>query len=290
MFKPLYNPGATGVSGNLNVRIGAQFNRDKDLNNNKTFLFSADMPLTFLELHGVGAGIQGGFTKEGIFSCLDVSASLSYKFKLGDGTLSIGIQPGYNELKYNAAMEDNGLEVLSDSIRLLPKSKKASFNLASGMFFTISSFWTGISLLNILSPKIEIPSSSSNISFKQSIYQKRMTISFMTGYMIKIGNKWDITPSTLILINKDNISGILEAVTTWNKLIIGGIGYQLRTSVNFLLGLQYKGFSLAYNYCLPISHGSNQQRYCHNISFGYSVKIETSNQHKRYRYHSIRYM
>ena len=100
-----FNPAAAGKESKLNVAGAYNMTLTGFENNPRTMYIAADMPLSLLGgLHGVGLQLMNDDI--GLFSHKRLGAQYAYKHKLLGGTISIGVQAGLLNEKFDGSKVD----------------------------------------------------------------------------------------------------------------------------------------------------------------------------------------
>lgn len=143
-----------------------------------TSLFAADM---FIPKNGMGLGAM--FFRDWQSSPTIVSnefhLQLSQEIRLNDKSfLRMGIQPGlvsrtfnYTDFHFTQDYNNNGYQ--GNTYTDLPTNKSSYFDLAAGLVYYTSHFWSGVALNHILQPNQSVYASTARLPYK---------LSFTAGY------------------------------------------------------------------------------------------------------------
>lgn len=246
--------------------------------------FSVNTPVS---IAGTRHGIGLSFLREniGLFNNQSVLLQYSYKMKLLDGELGLGLNIGFVNQTFDHNSADptgNGGQVgdgdqyheqddtfLSSAI----EENDIAFDAGVGCFFSNKKMYVGLSVLHLTAPKMDYGGSA-------ILYIPR--IFYLTGgYNIPLSNAlYVLKPSTLIKTDFSSFQAELSTLLEYNKKIQGGISYRLQDAFVFMIGINlFSGLYAAYSYDLPTSK-MIQSGGSHEISLRYSFKPEFAKKNK----------
>ena len=289
-----YNPANTGNTDFLRIRAAARLQWLGVENAPKSFVGAADTPFKLGEKR-LGVGVTAMQESLGLFSNLNIAAQLSYKFKLGKGIFSIGVQPAYYNSKFK------GTEVLlpseddyhSGSDTSIPMQDLSGnhFDLSAGLSYTHKYFTLGVSCMHIMNPTVNLTLEGSESTETQQ-YQTELSRQL---YLVADGNipiknsLFVLQPSLLVTSDLAGVTGEAGLRTTFNKFLTFGVAYRWADAIGITIGGEYKNFFLGYAYEYPLSGINKASSGSHEIVAGYSLKLDFSGKNKN-KHRSIRIM
>ena len=290
----LYNPANTGNTDFLRIRGGARLQWIGIENAPRSFFGSADVPF---EVGGKRIGVGATAMQEslGLFSNLNIGAQISYKFKLGKGVFSIGVQPAYYNSRFKGSeviLPDND-DFHQGSDTSIPTQDLSGnhFDLSAGMSYTHKYFTIGLSCMHVMNPKVNLTLEGSQSNETQQ-YQTELPRSV---YLIADGNiplkntLFELQPSMLLTSDFSGFTGEAALRTTYNHFLTFGVAYRWQDAVGVTIGGEYKNFFLGYAYEYPLSGINKASSGSHEIVVGYSLKLDFTGTNK-HKHRSIRLM
>lgn len=326
-LKSFYNPAEPGNTDYLNITAGGRLQSLGLDPSPASAVVAAGMPYLLLNKYHLGGGVKAYYNTYGDTKILTAGAQISYKFNLGFGILSLGIEPGYTELRYdkklgsdssgNTEDSDNDDDYLPDypdtpeisppgsnsgnAYSTVTKLKKGNFNIGAGVYFSSKYWWAGISVQNIISPKLRdttveidtlgMSNNPLNHKWEYPVAVKLYPdIFFMAGCNIPIrGTFFSINPSVFASRYNGYHTGQVDVIAEWKNMISLGGGYRYKEAATVSIGLAFKGFRIGYAYDIPAGERWRGSKGSHEVILGYSMKMNVFDT-PRHRYHSIRYM
>ena len=277
----LYNPAATGETDFLRIRGGARLQWIGIENAPKSFIAAADSPFKLFNKR-IGAGVSITQESLGLFSNLLVGAQGSYKFKLGKGRLSAGVQLAY----YNSRFEGSKVFIPSGDEYHQPGDPSIPTEDLSGNAFDISLalnynhplFHIGVSAMHITGPTINFTREGDSATDTQQFETKLpATIYFDAGGNIELHNTlFTLQPSLLLASDFDDYVAQFTMRATYNKFLTFGLGYRWNDAVSVMIGAEFKNFFIGYAYDLPTSAIARASSGSHEIVAGYQLKLDFS--------------
>lgn len=289
-----YNPANTGNTDFLRIRAGARLQWIGIENAPRSFFGAADVPF---ELGGKRIGVGATAMQEslGLFSNLNIGLQLSYKFKIGKGILSIGVQPAYYNSRFKGSeviLPDND-DYHQGSDTSIPTQDLSGnhFDLSAGLSYTHKYFTIGLSCMHVMNPKVNLSLEGSQSNETQQ-YQTELPRSV---YLIADGNipiknsLFELQPSMLLTSDFSGFTGEAALRTTYNHFLTFGVAYRWQDAVGITIGGHIKNFFLGYAYEYPLSGINKASSGSHELVVGYSLKLDFvgTNKHK---HRSIRLM
>lgn len=289
-----YNPANTGNTDFLRIRGAARLQWIGVENAPKSFVGAADIPF---QLGGkrLGAGVTAMQESLGLFSNLNIAAQLSYKFKVGKGYISVGVQPAYYNSKFKGSevlLPDNDDYHQSGDTSIPMQDLSGNhFDLSAGLSFTHKYFSIGVSCMHIMNPKVTLSLEGSEATESQQYQTELPRQVYLTADgNIPIKNSlFVLQPSLLVTSDLAGVTGEAAMRTTFNKFLTFGVSYRWQDAVGITLGGEYKNFFLGYAYEYPLSGINKASSGSHEIVAGYSLKLDFSGKNKN-KHRSIRIM
>ena len=289
-----YNPANTGNTDYLRIRGGARLQWLGIENAPRSFFGTADTPFR-LGGKRLGAGITAMQESLGLFSNLNLGLQVSYKFKLGKGFLSIGVQPAYFNSQFKGSkvvLPDND-DYHRGSDTSIPTQDLTGnkFDISAGMSFTHKYFTLGLSCMHLLNPAVNLSMQGSQSNDYQQ-YQTELPRQF---YLIADGNiplkntLFELQPSLLVTSNLKGVTGEAAMRTTYNKFLTFGLSYRWQDALGVTLGAEFKNFFIGYAYEYPLSGINKASSGSHELVAGYSLKLDFTGKNKN-KHRSIRIM
>lgn len=290
----LYNPAQTGEIDFIRMRGAARMQWVGVENAPKTFLVAADMPFKLLGKR-IGAGLNISQESIGLFDNLLINAQGSYKLNVFKGQLSIGLQVGYYNSKFNGSKvyipsDDDYHQPNDPSIPTQDLSGK-SIDFSLGLSYTHKLFYAGVSAMHIASPKVKLSlEGDENTDAHEYETELPRTIYFNGGGNIMIKNSlFLLQPSLLVATDFNDFSADITMRATYNKFLTFGLGYRWDDAISVMAGVNFKNFFLGYSFDYPTSDISKVSSGSHEIVAGYQLKLDLSGKNKN-KHRSIRIM
>lgn len=290
----LLNPAATGETDYLRIMGGARLQWIGIENAPKNFVAIADSPFKLFNKR-IGAGINISQESIGLFSNLLIGAQGSYKFKVGKGRLSVGLQLAYYNSRFEGTKvyipnEDDYHQPGDPSIPTEDVSGNA-FDISAALFYTHPMFYVGLSALHLTDPTIVLSKEGNTNSDSQQFETTLpMSIYFQGGGNIAIPNSlFTLQPSLLLASDLSDFNAQITMRTTYNKFISFGLAYRWNDAVGVMIGAEFKNFFLGYAYDIPTSAIARASSGSHEIVAGYRLKLDFSSKNT-HSHKSIRIM
>ena len=280
-LKSFYNPAVPGTDGLLNVSGVYSMQMVGYDGAPSTMYVGADVPIYFLSPRH-GAGLNFMTDNIGMFSTTKIGLQYAYNVKIGKkGRLALGVQGAIMTEK----VDPSGVELEDGSDPAFPSSQQDgnTFDLGAGLYYYHPKVWVGVSSQHLLAPTIII-GEINEVEVSRMYY-------LMGGCNIKLKNSFiTIHPSFLIQTDLDTWREDVQCKVAFDydgKRFYGGVGYSPSTSVNFLVGGEFHGISLGYNYQMYTS-GIGMINGSHELVLGYQTDLDLfkkgRNKHKSVRW------
>lgn len=280
-LKSFYNPAVSGTDGLLNVSGVYSMQMLGYDGAPSTMYVGADLPVYFLSPRH-GAGLSFLTDNIGMFSTTKIALQYAYNVKLGKkGRLALGVQGGIMTEK----IDPSGVELEDGSDPAFPSSQQDgnTLDLGAGLYYYHPKAWAGVSAQHLLAPTIMI-GETNEVEVSRMYY-------LMGGCNIKVKNSFiTIQPSFLVQTDLDTWREDVQCKVAYDydgRKFYGGIGYSPNTSVTFLLGGEFHGINLGYNYQMYTS-GIGMINGSHELVLGYQTDLDLfkkgRNKHKSVRW------
>lgn len=221
---------------------------------------------TALKNRPVGIGLIVSRDKIGIHDDYSIYGSYAYKIKLLVGTLSLGLQGGFNYTQ-------SDFEVLRKFNPINPtltgKINRFSPNFGTGAFYSNSTTYAGISVPYLLNNKVYNKADVISQASERRYY-------FLTGgHVFTMNDFLKLKPSTLIRYQEGQPLGMDLNVNVFLQDVVNiGGSYRSGDSMIFLFELLLnRSFSFGYAYDHTISRISSYTDGSHEFMISYRLKI-----------------
>lgn len=282
--KTAFNPAAVGEQQLMQV-IGVQRLQWIGIDNAPiTTNFSFHSPFKLGNtLHG--AGIHFVYDQYGMFSNQQVNLQYAYKFKMGEGELSIGTKFGFANIAFNgdsAKWVDSEYHDKNDPS--VPKGAVSGmgFDLGLGIYYASQNWFAGIAAMHLVEPTIQLDDNTD--------FSLKRTFTAMGGYNFKLNNPdYKLKPSALIISDFVSWQVQTSLILDYQDKVWGGLAYRLQDAVSFMLGMRIlNGLSIGYTYDLPANRIIKATHGSHELFLSYDFSLALGKQEKKYK--SIRYL
>ena len=262
-----FNPAAVGKQDKINVDVAYNMSLLGFENNPKTMYASADLPFYFLGSYH-GAGIQIMNDDIGLFSHKRITAQYAFKRRLLGGVLSIGVQGGLLNEKFDGGGVDT--DQADDPAFTKSDITGNSFDFGGGIYYSHRRGWyVGASVQHVLEPVVEL-GETNELDVSRTYY-------FTGGYNIRLRNPL-LMLQTSVLGRTDAVAyrGDVTARLRYShekRVMYAGLGYSPTNSVTVFVGGQFHGVMVGYSYeaytsAINIGNGS------HELHVGYQTDID----------------
>lgn len=264
MFNPLViNPGYAGTKGVLSATL---VYRNQWLGMDgapTTQTLSVHSPL---KSKRISLGMYLFNDKIGAMRLMGVMTSYAYAIHFGKSTLSMGLQAGFSNYRFDyqqLKIYDSGdSKFLNDEKLFVP-----DFNF--GLYYYSNKYYLGATIDHMLESKVFLPKN------KQNVFGLVRHYKIMGGYAFVLRKKIIIKPSFLlnyvpsVPVNLD----INTNIYFYKKL---GVGFSFRTSNALVFLLEYQiddNFYLGYSYDYSLGELGGIQSGSHEIMVGYDINL-----------------
>jgi type IX secretion system PorP/SprF family membrane protein len=274
-----YNPAVAGLSGRLNLYGTYAMQMAGYTHAPATMLFGADMVLpTEKKNQAVSANLYN--ESIGLFTNQRLFAGYAYRFNLWGGRMAVGVNAGSLEQKFDGSKVES--EESNDIAFPSSEVDGMGLDLTAGMHFAHPLFYTGLSVMHLTAPTIEL-GETYEIKIDRTYY-------LSGGGNIQLKNPLlSIQPSLQLMTDLQAWRADLTVRGTYTydeKRYYAGLTYSPMTSVAILLGGEINSVSFGYAYEIFTSgvgliHGS------HDLYVGYVMDVNLfkkgKNKHKSIR-------
>lgn len=289
-----YNPAAAG-EGDLMRVYGShrmQFTGIKDAPMTTYFSFSS--PFVLGKTHHA-AGVRFSNDRFGLFSNQSLHVEYAYRFKIGKGHLSIGVDLGLINLTFAGDsvnlddivdVEDNAYHTsMDDAIPVAGGQGGISgmgFDMNAGVYYSAPTWWAGVSYGHVTHPVLEW-SDKAEVPIRGSLY-------VAGGYYWQMRDKkWMLLPSAMLQTDFRGWDVNLTMLAQLSNRYRFGLGYRLAGSVNVILGMDIiDGLQIGYTYELPANGLIRESYGSHELYLAYGFNILKPKHTNRYK--SVRYL
>jgi hypothetical protein len=253
----------------------------------------------------------------GLFSNQSLYGEYAYKFRLGKGYLSIGVDAGFLNLSFAvdsinqdniAQLEDNAYHTVTDDA--IPRGNGQNgvsgmgFDMGVGVYYSAPTWWAGVSYGHLTSPELDW-ADKATIKVGGSLYAAG-------GYNWRLKNKdWVLMPSAMLqmqMVPQRDKKPVEEEKEDEKKRRMGaawdvnltflaqaydryrfGLGYRIAGSVNVLFAVDIvSGLELGYTYELPANGLIRESYGSHEVFLAYGFNVLKPKRTNRYK--SVRYL
>lgn len=271
-MQPSFTPAAAGKEAKLNITGTYAMSMAGFENSPQTMVFSGDMPFIALKnVHGVGLQLMSD--KLGLFSHQRISLQYALRKKLGNGWLSVGVQPGIITEKFNGSSVD----LIDETDPVFSKSDidGNTFDLAAGIYYAGKNWYAGISAQHLTSPTVLL-GETNELKIDGTYY--------LTGGMdFQLRNPL-MKVATSAVVRTDGVAyrGDITGRLIYNyqgRMFYAGATYSPTNSVTALVGGQFQGVIIAYSFEI-YTNGISFRNGSHEIFLGYQMDVNLSKKGK----------
>lgn len=271
-MQPSFNPAAAGKEAKLNITGTYAMSMAGFENSPQTMVFSGDMPFIALKnVHGVGLQLMSD--KLGLFSHQRISLQYALRKRLGNGWLSVGVQPGIITEKFNGSSVD----LIDETDPVFSKSDidGNTFDLAAGIYYSGKNWYAGISAQHLTSPTVLL-GETNELKIDGTYY--------LTGGMdFQLRNPL-MKVATSAVVRTDGVAyrGDITGRLIYNyqgRMFYAGATYSPTNSVTALVGGQFQGVIIAYSFEI-YTNGISFRNGSHEIFLGYQMDVNLSKKGK----------
>ncbi len=291
-----YNPAAIGQTDYMQTSGSYRLQWLGIDNAPQTGYFQFQSPFKILKTrHGAGARFMTD--KIGLFNNQTGAVQYAYKYPLGGGFISAGVDLGIisvtfkgskvfiPEYETNADNPDGGNQATANapyhnvSDQAIPQSDKSDikFDMAVGVYYSNPKWYAGISYSHVTRPVMKI-GDYTDITIFGTMYA-------MAGYNWVLRNKkFTLKPAFMLKSDFRSWTMDLTLLLDYNERIRGGLSYRWGDAVGFIFGGDIiPGLQLAYAYELPASKILQASSGSHEACLSYSFNILGRKKHHKYK-------
>ncbi len=280
-LQSLYNPAASGLSGQINVQAGYALQMMGYTHAPQTMVVTADLPLWMIgPAHGVGAGFVND--KLGLFEHKKFYIEYAYHQKLWGGRLSGGVRGAL----LAESFDGTGVDAIDSGDPAFPTSEVngTAFDVEAGLRYDGKSWYVGVSGLHLLAPTVKLGDSKANE------FDVPRTYYLTGGYNIRLKNPLlKVQTSAILRTDLADWRGDVTARLAYNgpkgKMYVG-MGYSPTISTSLFIGGDFHGVQLGYAYEIFTS-GVGALQGTHEVSLGYTTDLDLFKKGKN-RHQSVR--
>ncbi len=288
MFNPLViNPGYAGSSGHINA---VAINRSQWVGMPgapRTTVVGGDMSINLLGNQG-GVGFLILNDEIGFFRNVNIQASLSNRFEVGDGNLGVGMFLGFiNQVLDGTKLVSNpegGGSYHQSTDNIVPGAEVngTAFDTGLGAYFKNNRFQGGISVLHLFQPK-------PNFNGELDVYIPR-TVFITGGYNYGLWEYPLVFKPSFLLKGVGNLWQLdININAVYRDKFWGGLSYRLQDAIVVMSGIEMaSGLKIGYSYDITTSKISKVTGGSHEIMVGYTFDISFDKRDKKYK--SVRYL
>lgn len=294
-----YNPAAIGLTDMVHIRVGSRLQWVGIDHAPRAVYATADMPVK-LGTKRIAVGLTLKQKSEGLYRHMNVNVQAGYKFKALKGQFTAAVQAGFGNEQFRGSEVyiPDGDDYHQGTDDAIPRTDVAgnALTLGAGVWYVHPKFWAGVGATHLNSPVIRFSdsaeggASSTETTRGDYEYTLRRTVNFMAGGNIPIKNTlFEVLPSVMVKSDFAFTRAEITGRMRYRKLFTFGLGYRFDDAIIATIGVEYKGFFAGYAYDYSTSAISRASSGSHEITAGYSLKLNLSDKNKN-RHKSIRLM
>jgi type IX secretion system PorP/SprF family membrane protein len=261
------NPAYAGNRGALNI---ATFFRKQWVGVNgspTTMSLAVDAP--FID-NKLGLGLIVSNDKIGVTKETHIGTNYSYKIKIREGILSMGLGAGI--VTTNTAWSDLTVVDEEDSYLLFDSRVFVVPDFSFGLYYTYKNYFAGFSVPRLLGYSFDFDKNKYAINFTPADYNYLLN----TGYVFSLGAKTRFFPSTLITYSPgEEVLYDINAHINFLDRFWTGLSYRSGRSVAALFQFAVNNqFRIAYTYDFDFNKLSRYSNGSHEIMLRYEFKYK----------------
>jgi type IX secretion system PorP/SprF family membrane protein len=261
------NPAYAGNRGALNI---ATFFRKQWVGVNgspTTMSLAADAP--FLD-NKLGLGLIVSNDKIGVTKETHIGTNYSYKIKIKDGVLSMGLGAGI--VTTNTAWSDLTVVDEEDSYLLVDSKVFVVPDFSFGLYYSYKNYFAGFSIPRLLGYSFNFEKNKYTLSFAPDNYNYLLN----TGYLFTLSAKAKFFPTALITYSPgEKVLYDINAHINFLDRFWAGLSYRSGRSVAALLQFSVNNqFRIAYTYDFDFNKLSKYSNGSHEIMLRYEFKYK----------------
>jgi type IX secretion system PorP/SprF family membrane protein len=280
------NPGSVGSTDVINATLIGRTEFQGFTGAPQNGFFEVDAPFKLL---GMQHGIGFTFFQDKLGNNTNLNPALTYalQFKMGDGTLGIGIQAGLMQSSVKSDWITPGGEGNTDKYIPNGAGEGMPLNLAFGLFYRKDDIYFGASVINLNSPTISSPSQNPN---QTATYNIPRQFYVTAGYNMQLANPvYEFKPA--ILLKSDGVATDMDLNLTlvYNKKFWGGVSYRTGSAIIGMIGIELiENLKVGYSYDFATSALSKESSGSHEVVLNYTFKLGVEKAPQKYK--SIRFL
>lgn len=268
--KEYFNPSFAGSANYIKTTALYRYQWAGISNSPQQIVINANMPFQFMN-HQHGAGITFHTNNIGSLKNTQLTAQYSFKKKIGNGFLNIGIQAGIYDLNFDAGSITTNTDSLQTNQVIIHANttEKQVADFSTGISWTSNRFYAGVSLMHINQARFYITDTDS----AQSLIPR--TLNFMTAYNIKPNNSLEIQPMVSIYASSSQSIAQTTLRVEYNKKLSGGASWISNNGYSFFAGANIKGLRLGYSYSLHNKGIGADSKGSHELYLNYDFPLNS---------------
>ena len=289
-----YNPAAAGEGDLMRVCGSHRMQFTGIMDAPMTTYFSFSSPFVIGKTQHA-AGVRFMNDRFGLFSNQSLYLGYAYRFKLGKGYLSVGVDLGLINATFAVDstnmdeivnVEDNAYHTVVDDAIPVAKGQNGvsamGFDMAVGAYYSAPTWWVGVSYGHVTQPTLAW-SDKAELDVGGCLYAAG-------GYNWQLRNKkWLLLPSAMLQTDFKGWDVNLTMLAQWDNRYRFGLGYRIAGSVNVVLGMDIiDGLQVGYTYELPTNGLTRESYGSHELYLAYGFDILKPKRTNRYK--SVRYL
>lgn len=295
-LQSLYNPAAAGEDDLMHIAGSHRVHTTGMSDLPMTTYFTVNAPFNILKTQHA-AGVKFLNDIYGLFSNQSFHIQYAYRHKIGNGTLSAGIDLGFANISFKvdkanldsiANLEQDGYHRSQNEDNAIPQASGNNgvtgmgFDLGIGLYYKAPRWWAALSFNHVNRPKIDW-SDRTFITLYGTLYAAG-------GYNWRMSNRdWMLKPSLMLMTDFTSWDLNLTMLAEVKQKYRFGVGYRAAGSLNIILGADIiSGLQIGYSYELPANKLIKGSYGAHEIYLAYGLDILKPKRTNRYK--SIRYL
>ena len=286
MFNQMaFNPAFAGARDAIctNGLVRQQWMGLKDPQGNdiapRTILISLDAPVRLLH-GGLGATIvqdQLGFEKN-----IGAKLSYAYRFFLGNGNMSVGLQAGF----LNKTIDFSKFIPIQENDPVLTDKNEQSTMMTDfgfGLYYQMpEKFHIGLASTQLSEASSAIGTDKASFKLKRHYY-----LNGGYEYTLPSNPSFEILPFALVKSDGSTFTFDVTGLVRYNGRVWGGLTYRFQDAASVILGMNVRNFNLGYSYDLTTSQlgrvTKGKSTGSHEVWLSYCFKIEIEKPRRSYR-------
>lgn len=287
----LLNPGYTGSVGGVSVDILGRYQWVDIAGTPKTLSLSIHSPLGRSQKYGIGGFLEADLI--GVHQRVRLFGSYAYKFQVGEGYLSAGIQGGVLYLNSDFNLIESAQGVFNTDPLYVNNQSNILPNFGLGLYYYTQLFYAGISVPHLL----ENAYYASEEAGLQRLSREQRHYLFTAGLVLRMGDNLKFVPSALVKTVLNNAPTQFDANASFLIRETLWLGSSFRftdafrpESLDFIIGFNFgnggfgklapgTGVQLGYAYDISL----NKLRFKHTGSHEVRLGIDFGGNPGRYR-------